>query len=92
MKIIPFNRRHEIFIKNINNAICLHYDSILCIHYVKNGNIHNEKFHAGYYVYPNLVVKHYRLHGNLNYHISSNKSWKKKVKELKRQEKLKVFK
>lgn len=93
MKVIVYNSFWKLnncikiigVFKNINSN--LDRNAML---FIKNGKAHNETSYA----YYNQVFLRYKFayKGIYYYDIKSKKSWKKQIKELKRQEKLKVFK
>lgn len=88
-------------LKNIKNSIVLKKsflvnNNYICILFVKNEMLHNEKYPAKFIVNFKLKLKQslYYLYDNYygeQYQYSSN-TWKKFSKEIKRQRKLKIFK
>lgn len=100
MKIIITNRFYINF-KNIHNAIWFNNlidDSTykFMFHIIKHGKIHNEKFPAEYVFCTNTLHPYiyYRLfdckYGE-KHHYSIN-AWKIKVKQLKKENKFRIFK
>lgn len=93
MKVI----RYIVFdaLKNVKNAVCLSiYYPKIYIYYINNGKLHNDKFYAGYLFDSFRACKNYNyfFHGKSYFGFNDYKSWKQKVKQLKHEEKLKVFK
>lgn len=96
MKVIKYREFNTL--KNIKNAVCLSvyaatYYPKIYIYYIKNGKLHNDKFYAGYLFDSFRCSKNYYyfLYGKEFYYVNS-KTWKKKVKQLKQEEKLGIFK
>lgn len=88
MKVIPIHKVHSLKIKN---AIVLNFVlSAVCFY--KNYKIHNS-FVAAVVCYNEDYYKSFYYNGG--YYGSDNdfinKTWKKKVKQLKREEELKIF-
>lgn len=82
--------------KNIINATLICIDTAfnltkLTIYFVKNNKIHNSKFPAEYIIYNIDSYKYYLLY-DLQYYANSNKHWKKRIKQIKQENKLKIFK
>lgn len=89
--IIHFGKPYS----NIKHAICIYksYHNHF-IRFIHNGKTHNPKFHAAYMVdrTTKLVVdKYYFYNGNL-FFTSKKKFFQKNVKQLKKYQKLKIFK
>ena len=96
MKVIKTKQRTpNIFINNAVLITARQYLITFC--FFKNNKIHNSKFYAVIGIdlpnhQPTVVYAYYYkndFYGNDN--NFTNKSWKKKVKQLKQEEKLKVF-
>lgn len=97
MKVLKFKYFKQYFIKN--NCIIIKEDSLknyFYIYFIKNGEIHNENFsamissHKDYDGFSNL--SNYFFYKDKKYlHNYTIKKWKKFVRKLKREEKLKVF-
>lgn len=82
-------------LKNVKNAVCFSvYNKYVHIYYIKNYKVHNDKFYAGYMFSGNDMHEEYYYYfydENIKEIDYKDKNWIKQVKELKRQEKLKIF-
>ena len=94
MKVIPILRYKQV--TKLMNAIIIHCYScdephITSIHFYKNGKYHREDGVARINLYINEKLWYYKgeYYGVTN--DFTNKTWKKKVKQLKREEKFKIF-
>lgn len=88
MKVIQLKNNNALF---CGSGIIL--DEYNTIHFYKNGLFHNEYFESIIELSAPAYYEWY--YKSINYGFNSAftiKSWKKKVKLLKREEKLKVFK
>ena len=96
MKVIPILRYKQV--TKLTNAIiiyCYSLDkpiSITSIHFYKNGIYHREDGMAFINLYVNEKDWYYKGEHYGNNNDFTNKTWKKKVKQLKREEELKIFK
>lgn len=99
MKLIITNQ--YINFKNIHNAIWFNnlindstYNFIFC--FIKYGKIHNEKFPAEYVLtnntlYPYIYYRLFDCKYGEKHHYSIN-AWKIKAKQIKKENKLSIFK
>lgn len=91
-----FRLGHELNLFNIKKAIAIiiYGYGEYRISIIKNGKIHNENFYAYYIINKGYKSKYYCFNGE--WYDKDSKffsgNWKKKVKQLKREQKLKVFK
>ena len=94
MKVIKLNLEENSFESiDVQKAIVIvdmYYQ--FYIYFINNRKVHNSKFHAEYILYNNYCIDKYYHYYNTLYPICySNKSWKKQVKYIKRENKLNIF-
>jgi hypothetical protein len=92
MKVIVYKDFN--YTSKIKKAIIIfNYKSYSNIYFIKNGKVHSGKYASGYEIYKKIITKHYHFNDH-NYRRDfdfPDKSWRKKVIEIKRENKLKVF-
>ena len=97
MKVFIYN--DFVHLLNVKSAIAISYNSFnddIYIYFIKNGKAYNSNSYAAYWVdlkSYHVYAKYYYFYDLLELSASeiSNKQWKKKVKEIKRSNKLKIF-
>lgn len=94
MKVIKFKYLDIQNNLKIKSAVLISISkTIIIINFIKNNYTHNEKFQASYAITKSFKSSYYLLYNDFYYNnLLKNKSWLKKVKNLKRQYKLKMFK
>ena len=94
MKVISVSRYKRA--KKLTNAIIVYYSTldyyrITSIHFYKNGIRHRKDGATPIYLYINEKLWHYKDKCCGENDDFTNKTWNKKVKQLKREEELKIF-
>ena len=90
IKIRRFSFDNNTHLKNANHIVIASGTAII---FYRNGKIHNENFYAKNYMDGGKAWYYKgKYYFGSNFDIAfTNKTWKQKVKEFKREEELKIF-